>query len=184
MPLTRISLRRGKPAAYRTAVAESIYQAMRDTFEVPEDDKFMIVTEHDGGDFIYGAAYMDIARSDDLIIIQITVSNTRSLEQRRCSSSASPSAWRKAPASAPRTCSSISWRWPGRTGRSATGWRSRRDAGRSSYSRFPTSANTAPCGSVPCTIHCPPGTSIGPFMILPPEVLMRSAAASMPATLK
>jgi 4-oxalocrotonate tautomerase len=83
MPLTRISLRRGKPAAYRTAVAESIYQAMRDTFEVPEDDKFMIVTEHDGGDFIYGAAYMDIARSDDLIIMQITVSNTRSLEQKK-----------------------------------------------------------------------------------------------------
>ncbi len=83
MPLTRISLRRGKPAAYRAAVAESIYQAMRDAFEVPEDDKFMIVTEHDGGDFIYGATYMDIARSDDLTIIQITVSNTRSLEQKK-----------------------------------------------------------------------------------------------------
>ena len=83
MPLTRISLRRGTSAAYRAAVAESIYQAMRDTFDVPEDDKFMIVTEHDRGGFIYGAKYLDIARSDDLIIIQITVSNTRSTEQKK-----------------------------------------------------------------------------------------------------
>ena len=83
MPLTRISLRRGTSAAYRAAVAESIYQAMRDTFDVPEHDKFMIVTERDQGDFIYGAKYLDIARSDDLIIIQITVSNTRSAEQKK-----------------------------------------------------------------------------------------------------
>jgi phenylpyruvate tautomerase PptA (4-oxalocrotonate tautomerase family) len=83
MPLTRISLRRGTSAAYRAAVAESAYQAMRDTFDVPEDDKFMIVTEHDQGDFIYGAKYLDITRSDDLLIIQITVSNTRSVEQKK-----------------------------------------------------------------------------------------------------
>jgi 4-oxalocrotonate tautomerase len=104
MPLTRISLRRGTSAAYRAAVAESIYQAMRDTFDVPEHDKFMIVTERDQGDFIYGAKYLDIARSDDLIIIQIAVSNTRSTEQKRHCSSASPSGWRKVPASVPRTC--------------------------------------------------------------------------------
>jgi phenylpyruvate tautomerase PptA (4-oxalocrotonate tautomerase family) len=83
MPLTRIALRRGKPAAYRAAIAESIYQAMRDAFDVPEDDKFMIVTEHDAGDFIFSTKYLDIARSDDLLIIQITVSNTRSLEQKK-----------------------------------------------------------------------------------------------------
>jgi phenylpyruvate tautomerase PptA (4-oxalocrotonate tautomerase family) len=83
MPLTRISLRRGKPAAYRAAIAESIYQAMRDSFDVPEDDKFMILTEHDAYDFVYSPKYLDIARGDDLIIIQITVSNTRTLEQKK-----------------------------------------------------------------------------------------------------
>jgi phenylpyruvate tautomerase PptA (4-oxalocrotonate tautomerase family) len=83
MPLTRISLKRGKPRAYREAIAESIYQAMRETFTVPEHDKFMIVTEHDDGDFIYGAKYLDIARGDGLVIIQITVSNTRTLEQKK-----------------------------------------------------------------------------------------------------
>ena len=35
MPLTRISLRRGKPAAYRKAILDGLYQAMRETFDVP-----------------------------------------------------------------------------------------------------------------------------------------------------
>jgi 4-oxalocrotonate tautomerase len=83
MPLTRVSLRRGKPAAYRKAILENLYQAMRETFNVPEGDRFMIVTEHDQDDFIYGADYLGIERSDDLVIIQITVSNTRNVEQKQ-----------------------------------------------------------------------------------------------------
>src|SRR6202161_1672706 len=83
MPLTRVSLRRGKPAAYRKAILEGLYQAMRETFNVPEGDRFMIVTEHDQDDFIYGADYLGIQRSDDLVIIQITVSNTRNVEQKQ-----------------------------------------------------------------------------------------------------
>ena len=83
MPLTRVSLRRGKPAAHRKAILEGLYQAMRETFNVPEGDRFMIVTEHDQDDFVYGADYLGIQRSDDLVIIQITVSNTRNVEQKQ-----------------------------------------------------------------------------------------------------
>ncbi len=83
MPLTRVSLRRGKPAAYRKAILDGLYQAMRETFDVPEDDRFMTVTEHDADDFVYGAGYLGIQRSDDLVIIQITVSNTRPTAQKQ-----------------------------------------------------------------------------------------------------
>ena len=83
MPLTRISLRRGKPAAYRQAICESLYLAMRETFDVPEGDRFMTVTEHDADDFVYGVDYLGIARSDDLVMIQLTVSNTRPREKKQ-----------------------------------------------------------------------------------------------------
>jgi 4-oxalocrotonate tautomerase len=83
MPLTRVSLRRGKPAAHRKAILEGLYQAMRETFNVPEGDRFMIVTEHGQDDFVYSADYLGIQRSDDLVIIQITVSNTRNVEQKQ-----------------------------------------------------------------------------------------------------
>ena len=83
MPLTRVSLRRGKPAAYRAAILDAIYRAQRETFNVPEDDRFMTITEHDAADFSYGARYLGIERSDDLVLIQITANNTRSLAQKQ-----------------------------------------------------------------------------------------------------
>lgn len=83
MPLTRISLRAGKAPAYRCAVMEQVYQAMRETFDVPEEDRFMTMSEHDGASFDFGRNYLDIARSDDLVIIQITANNTRTLEQKK-----------------------------------------------------------------------------------------------------
>lgn len=83
MPLTHVSLRAGKPAAYKQAIFDSLYRAMRETFNVPEDDQFMTITEHDAAGFRYGASYLGISRSDDLVLIQITVSNTRSVEQKK-----------------------------------------------------------------------------------------------------
>src|SRR5262245_49528163 len=83
MPLSRISLKRGKSPEYRQAVLDGVYQAMRETFDVPEDDRFMVVTEHADGDFVYGSHYLGIDRSDDLVIIQLTVSNTRPLDKKK-----------------------------------------------------------------------------------------------------
>ncbi|MGO4712998.1 tautomerase family protein [Bradyrhizobium sp. 2TAF24] len=82
MPLTRVFLRRGKPAAYRAALLDSLHRALREAFGYPEDDRFMVLTEHDATDFSYGG-YLGIDRSDDLVIIQITVSNTRTVAQKQ-----------------------------------------------------------------------------------------------------
>jgi 4-oxalocrotonate tautomerase len=83
MPLTYISLRAGKPEAYRQAIFDGLYRAMRETFKVPEDDQFMTITEHDAANFRYGASYLGVARSDDLVLVQIAASNTRTLEQKK-----------------------------------------------------------------------------------------------------
>lgn len=83
MPLSRVSLRRGKPAAHRKAILDGIYRAMRATFDVPEEDRFMTITEHDEADFSYSKTYLGIDRSDDLVMIQLTVSNTRTIEQKK-----------------------------------------------------------------------------------------------------
>jgi 4-oxalocrotonate tautomerase len=83
MPLVRISLRRGKPAAYRKAILDGIYDAMRSAFDVPEEDRFMIISEHDEADFSYSADYLGIARSDNLVLIQITANNTRTRDKKK-----------------------------------------------------------------------------------------------------
>ena len=83
MPLVRVSLRKGKPAAYRRAILDGIYSAMRSAFDVPEEDRFMVMSEHDETDFSYSNNYLGIARSDDLVIIQITANNTRTTEKKK-----------------------------------------------------------------------------------------------------
>lgn len=40
MPLAR---RKGKSAAHKKAIGEAIYRAMRETFVVPDEDRFMVV---------------------------------------------------------------------------------------------------------------------------------------------
>jgi 4-oxalocrotonate tautomerase len=82
MPLLHISLRAGKPAAYRQAIFDSLYRAMREALNVPEDDQFMTITEHDAANFRYGHAF-GVTRSDDLVYIQITVFDTRTVEHKK-----------------------------------------------------------------------------------------------------
>ena len=82
MPLLHISLRAGKPEAYRQAIFNSLYRAMREALNVPEDDQFMTITEHDAANFRYGNAY-GVTRSADVVYIQITVFNTRTVEQKK-----------------------------------------------------------------------------------------------------
>ncbi|HTV86306.1 MAG TPA: tautomerase family protein [Dyella sp.] len=83
MPLVRIALRRGKSPAYLAALRNGIYQAMRESFGVPENDRFIVVSQHDAEEFDYDAGYLGIARSDDLIMIQIACNNTRTVEQKQ-----------------------------------------------------------------------------------------------------
>jgi len=82
MPFLHIALRAGKSEAYRQAIFDSLYRAMREALNVPEDDQFMTITEHDAANFRYGNAY-GVARSDDLVFIQITVFDTRTADQKK-----------------------------------------------------------------------------------------------------
>lgn len=83
MPLTRVILARGKSPAHRAAILDGLYAAMRESFTVPENDFFMVVEEVEPENFRYSRDYLAIARSDDFIIVQLTVSNTRSVSQKK-----------------------------------------------------------------------------------------------------
>src|SRR3977135_1825834 len=82
MPLLHISLRAGKPKAYRQGRFARLYRARREALNGPEDDQFMTITEHDAANFRYGNAY-GVARSADVVYIQITVFSTRTVEQKK-----------------------------------------------------------------------------------------------------
>lgn len=83
MPLVRISLRKGKTPEYRRAIAKHVYEALREAFKVPDEDRFVLVDEYEGTDFIYSPSYLGVVRDDDLVIIQITANNTRTVDQKK-----------------------------------------------------------------------------------------------------
>lgn len=83
MPFVRVHIRRGETREYRKAILDNIYEAMLETFNVPKDDKFMVVDEYDPDNFVFDKTYLNIARSDKFVLIQITANNTRNIEQKK-----------------------------------------------------------------------------------------------------
>ena len=49
MPLVRIALPKGKSPEYRKAVSAGVQRALVETFDVPKDDLFQVITEHGPG---------------------------------------------------------------------------------------------------------------------------------------
>lgn len=83
MPLVRIDLAKGKSAQHRKAVGEIVYQAMIDVINVPTDDKFQIITEHPADELNFAPSYLGIEYSPDIIFIQITLNQGRSVELKK-----------------------------------------------------------------------------------------------------
>jgi phenylpyruvate tautomerase PptA (4-oxalocrotonate tautomerase family) len=82
MPLARIDLRKGKDAAYRREIGRVVYEAMIGV-GVPQKDRFQVIHEHDADDFLFDADYLGIHRTDDLVMIQITWNEGRTVEQKK-----------------------------------------------------------------------------------------------------
>ena len=83
MPLVRISLREGKPTAYRRAIADAIHRAMVETVNVPPLDRFQVITEYPPEGLIYDPTYLGIDRTDDVVFIQITLNAGRTVDLKK-----------------------------------------------------------------------------------------------------
>lgn len=79
MPLVRIDLPQGKPAEYRRAIADAVYTALTAVFNVPENDRFMVIAEHDPANLVIDPGYLGISRSPDALLIQVTLNEGRAV---------------------------------------------------------------------------------------------------------
>jgi phenylpyruvate tautomerase PptA (4-oxalocrotonate tautomerase family) len=83
MPFARISIPAGKPADYRKTVGDVVYEAMLPTLKAPEGDRFQVITEHAAADLILDPDYLGISRTKDAVIVQLTMNEGRSVEQKK-----------------------------------------------------------------------------------------------------
>ena len=83
MPLVRIDLSKKYSESFAQAVGDIVYNVMREQINVPEDDKFQIVTRHDASEFNIPKSYLGIEYSEGIIFIQATISFGRSVELKK-----------------------------------------------------------------------------------------------------
>jgi phenylpyruvate tautomerase PptA (4-oxalocrotonate tautomerase family) len=74
---------KGKEAGFGEKVGRIVYETMRETIDVPQGDRFQIVSEHDRGSLIYDPGYLGIKRSDGIVVIQMTITEGRALEKKK-----------------------------------------------------------------------------------------------------
>jgi 4-oxalocrotonate tautomerase len=80
VPLVRIDMLKGKSEQYRAQVGEIVYRTLLDVLNVPQNDRFQIVTEHTQDELIFDPDYLGVHRSDDCIFFQITLNSGRPVE--------------------------------------------------------------------------------------------------------
>lgn len=71
MPISRISLLKGKSPAYLRALSDSLQRALEEAFEVPPTDRFQLFHQHEANELVFDRHYLGGPRSDDFVVIAI-----------------------------------------------------------------------------------------------------------------
>ncbi len=84
MPLVTLTVRRGKDAAFKSAVLNAVHSALVAS-GVPQADRFHRVLELSAEDFRFDPSYPDLTapRTDDFVLIEILLSTGRSVKVKR-----------------------------------------------------------------------------------------------------
>jgi phenylpyruvate tautomerase PptA (4-oxalocrotonate tautomerase family) len=72
MPLLRFDVIEGRSEAEMKALLDAAHRAMLAAFGVPERDRYQIVNEHKRGEMIIEDTGLGFARSDKLVVVQVT----------------------------------------------------------------------------------------------------------------
>lgn len=84
MPFVRISHTTEESPSYSNAASQGVHRALVETFNVPEDDLFQVVTEHPSKTGLIGpSSFLGIEHSADMVFIQITCAEGRSTDQKK-----------------------------------------------------------------------------------------------------
>jgi 4-oxalocrotonate tautomerase len=83
MPFVRIDLSKKHPDGFAQQVGDIIFQVMREHINVPEDDKFQVITRHDTNELVIPKSYLGIEYSDGIIFIQVTLNEGRTTDMKK-----------------------------------------------------------------------------------------------------
>lgn len=82
MPFVRISLKGNRSEKERLSISDCVHRALVKAIGIPEGDRFQVITEHNA-DLVHDPDYLNIHRTDGIIMIQITLASGRTAELKK-----------------------------------------------------------------------------------------------------
>ena len=82
MPLLKIDIIKGRSDEALVKLLDNLHEAMVEAFEVPERDRYQIVTEHERSRMIIQDTGLGLTRTDNVVIVT-AISRPRSAEMKQ-----------------------------------------------------------------------------------------------------
>jgi len=83
MPFVRTAMPKGTEQSRKLRIVQGIHEALVEGIGMPKDELFNLVTEYGDGEFFYDRSFNGIARSENLIVVEITMRRGRSDAMKR-----------------------------------------------------------------------------------------------------
>ena len=83
MPLLEIDLLEGRSGAELDAILDAVHEAMVAELDVPQRDRFQIVTERSPRRLRFDPNYLDIDRDEGFVLIRITLAAGRTTDAKQ-----------------------------------------------------------------------------------------------------
>ncbi len=83
MPFVRTAIPKGTEQSRKLRIVQGIHEALVEGIGMPKDELFNLVSEYGDGEFFYDRSFNGIARSENLIVVEITMRRGRSDAMKR-----------------------------------------------------------------------------------------------------
>lgn len=83
MPFVRIESSEAYDALTLDRIGDGVHDAMVATIDVPQADRFQVITTRTSGEMRWDRTFLDVARSDRAVFIEITLATGRDLSKKR-----------------------------------------------------------------------------------------------------
>lgn len=83
MPFIRTAIHKDTTPDRKAAIVDGIHRALVEAIGMPADELFNLVSAYDPADFFYDRRFNGIARSDRLVVVEITMRRGRSDAMKR-----------------------------------------------------------------------------------------------------
>jgi phenylpyruvate tautomerase PptA (4-oxalocrotonate tautomerase family) len=83
MPFIRSAVKRGTTPEQKQAIVDGVHQALVESIGMPSEELFHLISDYAPENFFYDRRFNGIARSDSLVVIEITMRRGRSDAMKR-----------------------------------------------------------------------------------------------------